>query len=128
MTHIPMEQIQYLELAIYLPMLIVVLDKDHEQIEKGEFKLKRPYVHLIEEARKIVMEDLKKTKAYMKKCKLKVIQGQRDELFTEYQFHYNQLVDKRRYSNIRLRNQVELLLNQYLTKASINFYNGKSSL
>lgn len=128
MTHIPMEQIQYLEFAIYLPMLIVVLDKDHEQIEKGEFKLKRPYVHLIEEARKIVMEDLKKTKAYMKKCKLKVIQGQRDELFTEYQFHYNQLVDKRRYSNIRLRNQVELLLNQYLTKASINFYNGKSSL
>lgn len=128
MTHIPMEKIQYLELAIYLPMLIVVLEKDHEQIEKGEFKLKRPYVHLIEEARKIVTEDLKKTKAYMKRFGLKVIQGQRDELFTEYQFHFNQLVDKRRYSNIRLRNQVELLLNQYLTKASINFYNGKSSL
>lgn len=57
----------------------------------------------------------------MKRFQLKVVKGQRDELFTEYQFHFNQLVDKRRYSNIRLRSQ-------YLTKESINFYNGKSSL
>lgn len=128
MTHIPMEKVQYLELAIYLPMLLTVLEKDCGLIENGQFKLKRPYVHLIESARKIVVEDLKNTKAYLKSCHLKVIQGQRDELFTEFTFCFNDVIDKRRYSNIRLRNQVELLLNRYLLKASVHLQNEKPSL
>lgn len=118
MTHIPIEAVPHLESAIYLPMLLIVLEKDYELIEKGPFKLKRPYVHLIEEAKKLAENDLKNTKNYLKKHYLKVIQGKRDELFTEYYFHYKNILEVRRYSNIRLRNRVEDLLNHYLTKAS----------
>ena len=53
MAHIPIEAVPYLESAIYLPMLLIVLEKDYELIEHGQFKLKRPYVHLIEEAKKL---------------------------------------------------------------------------
>ena len=38
----------------------------------------------------------------------------RDDLFTEYHFHYVNTVVVRRYSNIRLRNHSEQLLNVYL--------------
>ncbi|KGR76442.1 hypothetical protein [Ureibacillus sinduriensis] len=118
MAHIPIETVPYLESAIYLPMLLIVLEKDQEQIEAGQFKLKRPYIYLIDEARKHAEVDLKKTKAYLKSHQLRVVQGKRDEMFTEYQFHYKQVMDVRRYSNIRLRNQVEDLLKYYLNKAS----------
>jgi len=117
-AHIPIEAVPYLESAIYLPMLLIVLEKDYELIEHGQFKLKRPYVHLIEEAKKLAQRDLQDVKAYLKSHYLKVVQGERDELFTEYHFHYKQILEVRRYSNIRLRNRVEELLNLYLNKAS----------
>lgn len=118
MAHIPIETVPHLESAIYLPMLLIVLEKDQAQIESGQFKLKRPYIYLIDEARKHAEADLRKTKAYLKSHQLRVVQGKRDEMFTEYQFHYKQVMDVRRYSNIRLRNQVEDLLKFYLYKAS----------
>lgn len=117
MAHIPIEAVPYLESAIYLPMLLIVLEKDYELIEKGPFKLKRPYVHLIEEAKKLAENDLQNTKSYLRKHSLKVVQGERDELFTEYHFYYQQIFEVRRYSNIRLRNRVEELLDSYLTRA-----------
>jgi len=100
-----------------LPMLLIVLEKDYELIEKGPFKLKRPYVHLIEEAKKLAEKDLQNTKSYLKKNSLKVVQGKRDDLFTEYLFYYKQVSEVRRYSNIRLRNRVEELLNDYLSSS-----------
>jgi hypothetical protein len=118
MAHLPIETVPYLETAIYLPMLLIVLEKDLAQIETGQFKLKSPYILLIDEARKYAEQDLLKTKAYLKSHQLRVVQGNRDELFTEYQFHYHQVMDVRRYSNIRLRNHVEDLLKFYLNKSS----------
>lgn len=126
MAHIPIETVPYLEAAIYLPMLLIVLEKDHAQIENGQFKLKRPYIYLIDEARRYAEDDLKKTKNYLKNHQLRVVQGNRDELFTEYQFHYMRIMEVRRYSNIRLRNQVEDLLKLYLNKASTIIQKGNS--
>lgn len=118
MAYIPTELISYYENAIYLPMVLIVLEKDYTQIEIGQFKLKRPYLSLIETVRKKVEEDLKKTKMYMKQHHLKLDRGLRDDLFTEYYFYYGKTVEVRRYSNIRLRNQVEKLLAQYLLQNS----------
>ncbi|MDI7742900.1 hypothetical protein QMK38_12880 [Lysinibacillus fusiformis] len=118
MAHIPIEAVPYLEAAIYLPMLLIVLEKDQVQIETGQFKLKRPYIYLIDEARKYAEVDLRNAKAYLKSHQLRVVQGKRDEMFTEYQFHFKHSMDIRRYSNIRLRNHVEDLLKFYLNQAS----------
>ena len=118
MAHIPIEAVPYLEAAIYLPMLLIVLENDQEQIETGQFKLKRPYIYLIDEARKYAECELRSTKVYLKSQQLRVVQGKRDEMFTEYQFHYKKVMDVRRYSNIRLRNHVEDLLKMYLSRAS----------
>ncbi|MDM5332461.1 hypothetical protein QUF56_04410 [Ureibacillus composti] len=120
MAHIPIETVPYLESAIYLPMLLTVLEKDYAEVEAGQFKLKRPYIKLIEKAKESALDDLKKTKTYLKEHQLKVIRGSSDELFTEYSFHFQQTMEVRRYSNIRLRNQVEDLLNRYLFMASKN--------
>ncbi|SOB91502.1 hypothetical protein SAMN05880501_101320 [Ureibacillus xyleni] len=124
MAHIPIETVPYFEAAIYLPMLLIVLEKDYAQIENGQFKFKGPYIFLIEEARRNVEIDLKSTKAYLREHQLKIVQRARDELFSEYEFHCKQLMEIRRYSNIRLRNHVEELLKLYLKKASIVYSKG----
>ena len=114
MEQMPPELLPYVEAAIYLPMLLAVLEKDYQLLEQGEFKLKRPYLHLIAEARECIQKDLKKAKAYLEENNVSVMRGSRDDLFTEYHFHYVNTVVVRRYSNIRLRNHSEQLLNVYL--------------
>ncbi|MCP1143775.1 hypothetical protein [Lysinibacillus endophyticus] len=124
MAYIPIETVPYFEAAIYLPMLLIVLEKDYTEIENGQFKFKSPYIYLIEEARRNVEIDLKNTKAYLRKHQLKVVRKSRDDLFSEYEFHYAGTLEIRRYANIRLRNHVEELLKLYLKKALISYSNG----
>ena len=102
MAYIPIETVPYFEAAIYLPMLLIVLEKDTTEIENGQFKFKSPYINLIKEARRNVEIDLKNAKAYLRNHQLKVIRRSRDDLFSEYEFHYAQTMEVRRYANIRL--------------------------
>ena len=114
MALIPAESMPYFEKMIYLPMVIIILERDREQFEKGEFKLKRPYLNIIEQAIKFVQKDLKETKLYLRQNNMKIIKGNRDETCTEYTFYYGGYEQHRRYLNVRLRNRVEELLEMYL--------------
>jgi hypothetical protein len=114
MTHIPIEANTLFESGIYLPMLLIIVNHDIEKIEQGEFKLKGPYLHMLEGIRLQLEHDLADTKQQFKQCKMKLKRGVQDQLFTEYYFYFEEIVELRRYSNIRLRNQSEYLLEQYM--------------
>ena len=118
MRMIPQEDIIHLENMIYLPMVLKVLDLDRQAIEKGPFKMKGPYLELIDKAEKLIRTDLQKTKIHMTKNYLRVILGKRDKEFTEYIFYHEGFEDHRNYSNIRLRNRTEELLAGYLKEVS----------
>lgn len=45
---------------IYLPMLLIILEKDRDSFEKGPFKLKGPYVKLVDEATRAARAELGK--------------------------------------------------------------------
>ena len=55
-----------MEKAIYLPMVLIVLNRDLSVVEKSPFKLKKPYLDLIEETMKIIQRELAEVKQYMK--------------------------------------------------------------
>ena len=114
MPLIPEEAIPYLENMIYLPMVLTILEKDRMIFERGPFKLKRPYVAMVEGATKHVQSELKKTHIYMKRHSMKVLRGEGDDMFTEYVFFHGGYEEHRRYLNVRLRNRVEELLAMYL--------------
>lgn len=113
MAIVPAEHIQQFDMAIYYPLLVSVLERDRKIIENGPFKLKNPYLQLIDKALKAVQADLKSSNAYMRKNKLKVLRGDNDGTFTEYIFIHGGYEDKRRYLNHRLRNRTEELMNVY---------------
>jgi hypothetical protein len=116
MTRIPINERDIIEQAMYLPMLLNILERDRMVFEKGAFKLKQPYLELIEETIKVVQQDLKEVKQYMRKNNMKVTQIAHDDAFTMYLFLYKGFEEKHNYFNPRIKNKVNELLKYYLHK------------
>lgn len=119
MPALKMEVIPYLENMIYLPMILTILERDRLLIEQGNFKLKKPYLGLVDEVAKTVHKELGNTAAYLRSRKMSVVKGKMDDIFTEYVFVHDSQEDRRRYLNVRLRNRTEELLTQYLRPPGI---------
>ncbi len=116
MALVPGEAIPYFENMIYLPIIIQILERDREAIEIGSFKLKGPYINLVENALKTVRTELKETNAYARRRNMKLIKRGKDSTFTDYAFIHGGYEDKRRYLNSRLRNRTEELMSVYFSK------------
>ena len=113
---IPAESLPYFENMIYLPIILILLERDRVAFESGDFKLRRPYINIIEQSIKVVQKDLKETKLYLRQNKLKIIKGNRDDYCTDYTFYFGGYEQPRRYLNVRLRNRTEELLEVYINK------------
>lgn len=119
MALIPTDALPYFEDAIYLPMLISILETDKQLVENGPFKLKRPYLYFIESALKNVRQDSKAANQYLRNHKMKLIRGETTELFTEYLFVHGRYEDARRYLNVRLKSRTEELIGMYFDIAKL---------
>ncbi len=120
MTRIPEEERDMMEKAIYLPMVITVLNRDLSVIDKSPFKLKKPYLLLVEETLKVIQNELAEVKRCMKQQQLKVAEIHRDEAFTMFMFLYKGFEEHHNYFNPRIRNKVQELLEYYLYRRHIS--------
>lgn len=116
MTRIPEKDRDMMELSIYLPMVLTVLTLDRTIIENSHFKLKQPYLDLIETTIKDIQKELYKVKRYMAKHNLKVEKIGHDDAFTMFLFLYKGYEEQHNYFNPRIRNKVQELLTYYLFK------------
>ena len=116
MTRIPENDRDIMEQAIYLPMVLIILNRDLTVIDKSPFKLKQPYLDLIEETMKVIQKELKDVKQYMRQQKLKIEQINHDNAFTGFLFLYKGYEEHHNYFNPRIRNKVQELLSFYLFK------------
>lgn len=120
MTRIPEGDRNIMEQAIYLPMVLTVLNRDLIVVEKSPFKLKKPYLDLIEETMRIIQKDLAEVRSYMKKNRLRVEQEKHDDSFTMFLFLYKGYEEHHNYFNPRIRNKVQELMMHYLLKRHTN--------
>lgn len=114
MTRIPAEDRDIMELSMYLPMVLTVLNQDRIIIENSSFKLKQPYLQLIEAIMKEIQKKLYHIKRHMAKQRLKVEQVGHDHSFTKFLFLYKGYEEYHHYFNPRIRNKVQELLAHYL--------------
>lgn len=119
MTRIPEDDRNIFEKAIFLPMVLTILNRDLSAIETASFKLKKPYLHLIEHTMKMVQKDLYTIKQQMKKKNMKVYEKQRDEAFTLFSFMYRGYEEEHNYFNPRIRNEVQQLLESYFVQKNV---------
>ncbi|MBA4535705.1 hypothetical protein H1Z61_00795 [Bacillus aquiflavi] len=120
MTQIPEQDRDKIEQAIYLPMVLTVLNRDLTVVENSPFKLRKPYLDLIDKTIKIVQTELYQVKHYMNKNNLKVKQINHDDSFTMFLFIYKGYEEQHNYFNPRIRNKVQELLEYYLFKRHYN--------
>jgi hypothetical protein len=120
MTRIPEDDRDIMEKAMYLPMVLIILNRDLTVVENSPFKLKQPYLDLIEETMKEIQRELADVKLYMKKNKLQVIETKRDDAFTLYRFIYKGYEENHNYFNPRIRNKVQELMEAYLLKKHLS--------
>ncbi|MDW0110782.1 hypothetical protein [Sporosarcina aquimarina] len=119
MPALKMEVIPYLENMIYLPMILTIVERDRMLFEQGNFKLKKPYIELLDDVARRVHKELGNTAAYLRGNRMSVVRGKMDDIFTEYIFVHDRQEDCRRYLNVRLRNRTEELLSHYLRQSDI---------
>ena len=93
-------------------------------IEISSFKLKGPYINIVESALKTVRVELKETNMYARRNNMKVIKKGKEGSFTEYAFVHGGYEDLRRYLNVRLRNRTEELISVYFAKVDIPILKG----
>ncbi|CAG9622974.1 hypothetical protein [Sutcliffiella rhizosphaerae] len=114
MTRLTKEQLNLFEQAIYLPMLLVVLERDTSIIQTSNIKLKDPYLTLIDQTMRKVQLQLKQIKSDMKKQQMKLHKLKQDESFTLYAFLFNGYEEHHNYFNPRIRNKVNELLKHFI--------------
>lgn len=120
MTRIPTHDRDIIEQSIYLPMVLTVLNRDLLIVQNSPFKLKKPYLELIDKTIRTIQKDLAQVKKYMQKNNIKVERLKSDDAFTMYLFLYKGYEEMHNYFNPRLRNRVEELMSQYMLGLSIN--------
>jgi len=125
MTRLSKEQINLFEQAIYLPLLLIVLERDTSIIKDSGIKLKEPYLTLIDQVMRKIQLQLKQIKTDMKKQQMKLHKLKQDESFTMYAFLFNGYEEHHNYFNPRIRNKVNELLMHYILKAEDKPINGK---
>ncbi|MFJ7976043.1 hypothetical protein ACIQZI_10160 [Peribacillus sp. NPDC096379] len=113
MTRIPEHDRNIIEKALYLPMVVTIFNRDLHIIEGSSFKMKRPYLEMVEAALKLAQSDLVQVRKYLKKENIKVSELKRDQEFTMYCFLYKGYEEHHNYFNPRLKNKVEELLQSY---------------
>ncbi|HLO12977.1 MAG TPA: hypothetical protein VK190_12285 [Pseudoneobacillus sp.] len=116
MTRIPETERDIIEKAIYLPMVLTVLNRDLIVFEKSPFKLRKPYLELVEDAMKSIQKELHEVKQFLRKNQIQVKEINRDESFTMFLFLYKGFEEKHSYFNPRIRNKVQELMEHYLFK------------
>ena len=116
MTKILENDREVMEQSFYLPMVLTILERDRLLFEKGYFKLKQPYINLVERTIKKVQKDLSTVKQHMRKNNLKVEKVGGDDTFTNYKFFYKGYEEQHNYFNPRIRNKVNELMEYYLYK------------
>ncbi|SFX40247.1 hypothetical protein SAMN04487921_1053 [Bacillus altitudinis] len=114
MTRLSSVQLQMMEQAIFLPMVISILNRDLTYLKKHQtFKLNEPYIQLVTSSLKEAQKALYQLKQQLHKEKMNVQQIEHDEGFTTYLFLINGYEEKHKYFNPRIRHRVEEMLTHY---------------
>ncbi len=107
------EERNQLELGLYLPIMLTLIEVDKKVLATSTLKIKEPYLLLLEQVSRTAHHQLYQIKKAMTKNRMKVIEMERDELFTTYAFIVRGYETRHRYFNYHIKNKVQEMLNQY---------------
>lgn len=117
MRYLAAEELQIASRFVFLSMAITVLEQDLHYMNQGAFKIKEPYIDLIERMISSALSERKKLRKEMYDRHLTVTRLRKDDLFTTYLFICKRREEERTYFNPVIRNNVKAIIIDHLNNA-----------
>jgi hypothetical protein len=111
------EERSLIEKFVMYPILLTVFNRDLQIINGSPFKLRQPYVALVEQIMNQISKDLYDVRIELRKRRIKVMDAQREGDITEYEIFIRGYREIMRFPNIHLKNKTETLMLSYLRVA-----------
>ncbi|MFD2760646.1 hypothetical protein [Lentibacillus juripiscarius] len=111
------EELQLASRFLFLSMAITVIQQDIQHIETGTFKIKEPYLELLESMNAEAASERKELRKKMRDKKMQVVTLQKNDSFSSYLFLCNGREEKRNYFNPAIRKKVKTIMQELMDKA-----------
>ncbi|MFS0671956.1 hypothetical protein [Ornithinibacillus sp. 179-J 7C1 HS] len=117
MRYLTDEELKVASRFLFLSMAIVVIQQDIQHIQKGAFKIKEPYLQLLEKMNANALAERRQLRKKMEDKKLKVMLINKNDSFSSYLFLCRGKEEKRNYFNPAIRKKVEDIVQEIMWKA-----------
>jgi hypothetical protein len=117
MRYLTDEELELASRFLFLSMAIVVVQQDIQNIQKGSFKIKEPYIQLLEKMNTNALAERRQLRIKMENKKLRVMLINKNDSFSSYLFYCKGKEEKRNYFNPAIRKKVEEIVQEIMWKA-----------
>ncbi|WP_042149107.1 hypothetical protein [Paucisalibacillus sp. EB02] len=117
MRYLTDEELGIASRFLFLSMAIVVIQQDIQNIQKGAFKIKEPYIQLLEKMNANALAERRQLRIKMENKKLRVMLINKNDSFSSYLFYCKGKEEKRNYFNPAIRKKVEEIVQEIMWKA-----------
>ncbi|RLL45033.1 hypothetical protein D8M04_09170 [Oceanobacillus piezotolerans] len=114
MRYLTEEELHIASRFLFLSMAIVVIKQDVAHIQNGAFKIKDPYIELLQRMESNALNERRKLRKTMEDKKLKVVQLNKNDSFSSYLFTCNGYEEKRNYFNPAIRKHVQAIYEELM--------------
>ncbi|WP_010529893.1 hypothetical protein [Lentibacillus jeotgali] len=117
MRYLNDEELQLASRFLFLSMAMVVIQQDLYNIRYGTFKIKEPYIHLLEIMNTEAANERRKLRKTMQDKKIRVVTLNKNDSFSSYLFLCRGREEKRNYFNPAIRKKVETIIQELMQRA-----------
>lgn len=114
MRYLTDEELRIATRFLFLSMAIVVIQQDIQHIQKGAFKIKEPYIQLLEKMNANALSERRQLRTEMENKKLRVMLINKNDSFSSYLFLCRGKEEKRNYFNPAIRKKVEEIVQEIM--------------
>ncbi|MFD1174267.1 sulfotransferase family protein [Oceanobacillus picturae] len=102
---------------LFLSMAIVVIQQDIQHIERGAFKIKEPYMELLETMTTVASAERRELRTQMNKRRIEVVNLHKNDSFSSFLFICQGREEKRNYFNPAIRKKVHAIIQELMQKS-----------
>ncbi|TRM11862.1 hypothetical protein FH966_09305 [Lentibacillus cibarius] len=111
------EELQLASRFLFLSMAITVIQQDIQHVQAGTFKIKEPYLDMLEAMNTEATNERKDLRKMMRDKSMRVVTLNKNDSFSSYLFLCNGREEKRNYFNPAIRKKVEIIIKELMHKA-----------
>lgn len=111
------EELEVTSRFLFLSMAMVVIRQDIEHIQNGSFKIKEPYLKLIETMISEASVERRKIKMIMSQKSMQVVMLNKNDSFSSFLFLCQGREEKRNYFNPVIQKKVTAIVQELMFKA-----------